>query len=65
MPKGTETVVYSLGDGCSLADVVVGKTYSGTIQGFAAFGTFVYLNSSTKGLVHKSNMLTSHQEGDT
>ncbi|MDD1729968.1 MAG: phosphoesterase, partial [Methanospirillum sp.] len=39
--------------------------YSGTIQGFAAFGTFVYLNSSTKGLVHKSNMLTSHQEGDT
>ncbi len=65
MPKGTETVVYSLGDGCSLADVVVGKTYSGTVQGFAAFGTFVYLNSSTKGLVHKSNMLTSHQEGDT
>lgn len=65
MPKGTETVVYSLGDGCSLADVVVGKTYSGTVQGFAAFGTFVYLNSSTKGLVHKSNMQTSHQEGDT
>ncbi len=65
MPKGTETVVYSLGDGCSIADVAVGKTYSGTVQGFAAFGTFVYLNSSTKGLVHKSNMLTSHQEGDT
>lgn len=65
MPKGTETVVYSLGDGCSLADVVVGKTYAGTVQGFAAFGTFVFLNSSTKGLVHKSNMLTSHQEGDS
>lgn len=65
MPKGTETIVYSLGDGCSLADVVVGKTYSGTVQGFAAFGTFVYLNNSTKGLVHKSNMQTSHMEGDT
>ncbi len=64
MPKDSETVVYSLGDGCSIADVVIGKIYSGTVQGFAAFGTFVYLNSSTKGLVHKSNMLTTHQEGD-
>lgn len=65
MSKGTETVVYSLGDGCSIADVVVGKIYAGTVQGFAAFGTFVYLNGSTKGLVHKSNMLATHQEGDT
>ena len=54
-----------MGDGCSLADVVVGKTYSGIVQGFATFGTFVYLNSSTKGLIHKSNMMTTHQEGDT
>lgn len=65
MPKESDTIVFSLGDGCSLPDVVVGKTYSGTVQGFATFGTFVYLNSSTKGLIHKSNMLTTHQEGDT
>ncbi|HWQ66767.1 MAG TPA: DHH family phosphoesterase [Methanospirillum sp.] len=65
MPKGTETIIYSLGDGCSLTDLVVGKIYAGTVQGFATFGTFVYLNSSTKGLIHKSNMLTTHQEGDS
>jgi RecJ-like exonuclease len=65
MPKETETVVFSLGDGCSITDIVVGKTYSGIVQGFATFGTFVFLNSSTKGLIHKSNMLTTHQEGDT
>jgi RecJ-like exonuclease len=65
MPKESDTIVFSLGDGCSLSDVVVGKTYSGTVQGFATFGTFVYLNSSIKGLIHKSNMLTTHQEGDT
>lgn len=65
MPKGTETIIYSLGDGCSLTDLVVGKVYAGTVQGFATFGTFVYLNSSTKGLIHKSNMLTTHQEGDS
>ncbi|NLW76328.1 MAG: S1 RNA-binding domain-containing protein, partial [Methanomicrobiales archaeon] len=65
MPTGTETIVYSLGDGCSITDIVIGKTYTGTIQGFANFGAFVYLNSSIKGLIHKSNMLMSHQEGDT
>lgn len=64
MPTGTETIVYSLGDGCSITDIVIGKTYSGTIQGFANFGAFVYLNSSIKGLIHKSNMQMSHQEGD-
>lgn len=65
MPQGTETIVYSLGDGCSLSDVVVGKTYTGTVQGFANFGTFVYLNSSIKGLIHKSNVMTDHREGET
>jgi len=65
MPKESDTIVFSLGDGCSLPDVVVGKTYSGTVQGFATFGTFVYLNSSIKGLIHKSNMLTTPKEGDT
>ncbi len=65
MPKESDTIVFSLGDGCSLPDVVVGKTYSGTVQGFATFGTFVYLNSSIKGLIHKSNMLTNPREGDT
>lgn len=64
MPTGTETIVYSLGDGCSITDIVIGKTYSGTIQGFANFGAFVFLNSSIKGLIHKSNMQMSHQEGD-
>lgn len=65
MPTGTETIVYSLGDGCSITDIVIGKTYTGTIQGFANFGAFVYLNSSIKGLIHKSNILVSHREGDT
>ncbi|MDD1724371.1 MAG: phosphoesterase [Methanospirillum sp.] len=65
MPTGTETIVYSLGDGCSITDIVIGKTYIGKVQGFANFGTFVYLNSSIKGLIHKSNMLMSHNEGDT
>ena len=65
MPKESDTIVFSLGDGCSITDLVVGKTYSGTVQGFATFGTFVYLNNSTKGLIHKSNMLTTHQEGDS
>jgi len=64
MSLGTETIVYSLGDGCNVTDIVVGKTYAGTVQGFANFGTFVYLNSSIKGLIHKSNMIMDHHEGD-
>lgn len=64
MPQGTETIVYSLGDACNVTDIIVGKTYIGIVQGFANFGTFVYLNGSIKGLIHKSNMMMNHQEGD-
>ena len=64
MPQGTETIVYSLGDACNVTDIIVDKTYIGIVQGFANFGTFVYLNGSIKGLIHKSNMMMNHQEGD-
>ncbi len=62
MPKENVNIVYSLGDGCAITDIVQGKIYSGTVQGFATFGTFVYLNPSIKGLIHKSNAISTHVE---
>ncbi len=48
---------------CDLGDVEEGKVYVVRVQGFADFGTFVYLNDRIKGLIHKSNVKTHHQEG--
>jgi RecJ-like exonuclease len=58
----SKEIVYKLGPGCELEDVLEGNIYLGKVQGFANFGTFVLLNNSVKGLVHKSNALTQHQE---
>lgn len=57
-------IVYRLGSGCELSDIVVGNIYEAEVQGFAKFGTFVYLNSHIKGLVHISNVKTDHKEGE-
>ncbi len=59
------TIVYRLGNECEISDLSIGKIYSGIIEGFANFGSFVYLNDSVKGLVHKSNILTTHKAGET
>ena len=56
--------VYRLCDGCELSDIKVGSLYEVRIQGFATFGTFVYLNGHVKGLVHKSNVKSLHEEGE-
>lgn len=61
MSNSTETV-YKLGPGCEVEDVQEGNIYLGKVQGFANFGTFVQLNNSIKGLIHKSNALTQHRE---
>ncbi|HJJ46669.1 MAG TPA: phosphoesterase [Methanocorpusculum sp.] len=58
-------LVYRLGPGCDVNDVVEGNTYLGKVQGFATFGTFVQLNDRTKGLLHKSNVKTEKKERDT
>jgi len=58
----TSEIVYKLGPGCEVEDVQEGNVYLGKVQGFANFGTFVQLNNSIKGLVHKSNALTQHRE---
>ncbi|MCP1714596.1 RecJ-like exonuclease [Methanocalculus alkaliphilus] len=55
-------IVYKLGPGCEVEDVQEGNIYLGKVQGFANFGTFVQLNNSIKGLIHKSNALTQHNE---
>ncbi len=58
-------IVYRLGPGCEVDDIVEGNMYIGKVQGFATFGTFVQLNDKTKGLLHKSNVLTEKQERDS
>ncbi|MDD2248746.1 MAG: OB-fold nucleic acid binding domain-containing protein [Methanocorpusculum sp.] len=58
-------IVYRLGPGCEVDDIVEGSMYIGKVQGFATFGTFVQLNDKTKGLLHKSNVLTDKQERDS
>ena len=58
-------MVYRLGPGCEVDDVVEGNVYIGKVQGFATFGTFVQLNDKTKGLLHKSNVKTEKKERDS
>lgn len=64
MTDNGEMTVYRLGAPCGLSDIEEGKIYEANVQGFANFGTFVYLNSRIKGLVHKSNIKTRHTEGE-
>ncbi|HNW36662.1 MAG TPA: S1 RNA-binding domain-containing protein, partial [Candidatus Ozemobacteraceae bacterium] len=45
-------------------DVEVGTIYQGRVQGFATFGSFVQISDRLKGLVHKSNVRTNHEEGN-
>ncbi|MBN2734327.1 MAG: S1 RNA-binding domain-containing protein [Methanomicrobiaceae archaeon] len=59
-----KNVVYRLGSNCELDDIVVGNTYEVKVQGFAKFGTFVYLNGHIKGLIHVSNVKSDHKEGE-
>lgn len=61
----SKNIVYRLGSGCELDDIVVGNTYEVKVQGFAKFGTFVYLNNHVKGLIHISNVKSDHKEGET
>ena len=56
--------VYRLSPACDISDVEVGTIYLGRVQGFATFGSFVQLTDRLKGLVHKSNVRTNHEEGD-
>ncbi|MBT8507787.1 phosphoesterase [Methanomicrobiaceae archaeon CYW5] len=64
MTDNGEMTVYRLGAPCGLSDIEEGNIYEAKVQGFANFGTFVYLNSRIKGLVHKSNIKTRHTEGE-
>ena len=64
MNENGEMIVYRLGAPCGLSDIEEGNIYAAKVQGFANFGTFVYLNSRIKGLVHKSNIKTRHSEGE-
>ncbi|MDV0444202.1 DHH family phosphoesterase [Methanorbis rubei] len=57
-------MVYRLGPGCEVDDIVEGQVYLGKVQGFATFGTFVLLNDRVKGLLHKSNIKSEKQERD-
>ncbi|HJK39460.1 MAG TPA: OB-fold nucleic acid binding domain-containing protein, partial [Methanocorpusculum sp.] len=57
-------MVYRLGPGCEVDDIVEGQVYLGKVQGFATFGTFVLLNDRVKGLLHKSNVKTEKKERD-
>lgn len=61
---GTIDMVYRLGPGCEVDDIVEGQVYLGKVQGFATFGTFVLLNDRIKGLLHKSNVKTEKNERD-
>jgi len=64
--QDTDTVtIYRLGSNCDIGEVEERALYEGYVQGFASFGMFVQLNGRVKGLVHKSNMKTQHEEGDT
>ncbi len=56
--------VYRLSPACDISDVEVGTIYQGRVQGFATFGSFVQISDRLKGLVHKSNVRTNHEEGN-
>lgn len=56
--------VYRLSPACDISDIEIGTIYQGHVQGFATFGSFVQLTDRLKGLVHKSNVRTNHEEGD-
>jgi RecJ-like exonuclease len=64
MDNQNDMIVYRLGANCGIDDIEEGKIYEARVQGFANFGTFVQLNDRTKGLVHKSNVKTRHEERD-
>lgn len=64
MYMGTIDMVYRLGPGCEVDDIVEGQVYLGKVQGFATFATFVLLNDRVKGLLHKSNVKTEKKERD-
>lgn len=62
---GIIDIVYRLGPGCEVDDIVDGQIYLGKVQGFATFGTFILLNDRVKGLLHKSNAKTDKKERDS
>jgi len=59
---GIIDMVYRLGPGCEVDDIIEGQVYLGKVQGFTTFGTFVLLNDRVKGLLHKSNVKTEKKE---
>ena len=65
MSSDNNKIVYALEDTCNISDILPGRIYRGTVQGFAAFGTFVYLSANVKGLVHNTKALTTHKEKES
>ena len=58
-------IVYNLASDCTLDDVEDGERYRATVNGVVDYGIFVDLSATVSGLVHTSNLVGSHEVGDT
>jgi len=63
-PPDSGAVVYDLDARCTAEDVEEGARYHATVNGVVDYGVFVDLSESVSGLVHESNLRTSHEVGD-
>ena len=61
----TLPIVYNLASDCTLDDVEDGERYRATVNGIVDYGIFVDLSATVSGLVHTSNLVGSHEVGDT
>ncbi|RZB28543.1 MAG: archaea-specific RecJ-like exonuclease [Candidatus Argoarchaeum ethanivorans] len=62
--NGSGVIVHKLHNACDLADVETGELYEGVVGDVVAFGAFVYLNSSIKGLAHSSKLKREPSRAD-
>lgn len=57
-------VVYALGSGATVADLVDDHWYVGEINGVVPYGVFVDLNERISGLIHESNLSRDYEVGE-
>jgi RecJ-like exonuclease len=58
-------VVYDLAPECTVDDIETGERYHATVNGVVDYGVFVDISAAVSGLVHTSNLVETHEVGDT
>ncbi len=60
----TQAIVFDLAPDCTLEDVEGGANYHAVVNGVVDYGVFVDISDTVSGLVHESNLETTHSVGD-